>query len=268
MHGIRAEHPHTRHNLRIRRLLWKLRTLCITPARLWQSDRDGLQGVFLKPIAGLLVRKATKQSARVRLITDRRELCRGTLTLLILVCALHTPRSAHSEIAPWRVGIYAGSYYDTDPGELIGGNARFVDQYLLALNANKTVWQSDSWPLALEIDGMLGQQTGQGVLQEIGLAPLLRWNRFPWDQTVGTALRFAPFGISYTTTIGPMERGPTGQGSQTLNLMLLELAFSAPGKPSDDYFVRLHHRCNIYNVLNNYGANGEDFLVFGYRRAF
>ena len=58
---------------------WLLRTLCITPASLWQMDRDGLQGVFLKTIAGLLVRKATQQSARVRLITDHRELYRGFL---------------------------------------------------------------------------------------------------------------------------------------------------------------------------------------------
>ena len=51
----------------------------MTLARLWQTDRDGLQGVFLQPIAGLLVRKTTQQAARVRRITDRRELRRGSL---------------------------------------------------------------------------------------------------------------------------------------------------------------------------------------------
>jgi len=56
-----------------------LGTLCITLARLWQSDRDGLQGVFSQAIAQLLPRKATQQTARVRLITDRRGLCRGSL---------------------------------------------------------------------------------------------------------------------------------------------------------------------------------------------
>ncbi len=56
-----------------------LGTLCITLARLWQSDRDGLQGVFLQAIAQLLPRKTTRQTARVRLTTDRRELCRGSL---------------------------------------------------------------------------------------------------------------------------------------------------------------------------------------------
>ena len=32
--------------------------------------------------------------------------------------------------------------------------------------------------------------------------------------------------------------------------------------------VRLHHRCAVYDLLNNYGANGEDFLSFGYRVRF
>ena len=45
----------------------------MTLATLWQSGRDGLQGVFLQPIAWLLVRKTTQQTARVRLITDRKE---------------------------------------------------------------------------------------------------------------------------------------------------------------------------------------------------
>ena len=57
----------------------QLGSLCITLARLWQSGRDGLQGVFLQPIARLLARKTTQQTARIRLITGRRELCRGSL---------------------------------------------------------------------------------------------------------------------------------------------------------------------------------------------
>ena len=56
-----------------------LRTLCITLAGLWQADRDGLLCAFLRPITPLLARKATPQTARARLITDRRELCRGSL---------------------------------------------------------------------------------------------------------------------------------------------------------------------------------------------
>jgi hypothetical protein len=47
------------------------------------SARDGLQGVFLQPVAWLLVRKTTQQTARARLVTDRRELCRGSLRVAL-----------------------------------------------------------------------------------------------------------------------------------------------------------------------------------------
>ena len=48
---------------------------------LWQSGRDGMQGAFLQPIAGLWAKKATQQTARDRLITEHRELFRGSLSL-------------------------------------------------------------------------------------------------------------------------------------------------------------------------------------------
>ena len=47
---------------------------------LWQSGRDGMQGAFLQPIAGLWAKKATQQTARDRLITEHRELFRGSLS--------------------------------------------------------------------------------------------------------------------------------------------------------------------------------------------
>jgi len=46
------------------------------------------------------------------------------------------------------------------------------------------------------------------------------------------------------------------------------LTLSRPQERSNEVFVRLHHRCTINDLLNNYGANGEDFLAFGYRRFF
>ncbi len=70
-----------------------LGTLCITLARLWRADREGPQGVFLQPIARLLARKTTQWTARARAITDRRELCRGSLGL------------GGNEFVPWQIGI-------------------------------------------------------------------------------------------------------------------------------------------------------------------
>jgi hypothetical protein len=189
------------------------------------------------------------------------------LGLCLGACLLSSTR-AQSVPSDWSIGVYGGRYYDTEPAGFSQGNANYQDQYLLALTATKTLWRSPTLPLSLELDGMLGQQWGLANLQEVAVAPVLRWSRFPWNDTIQTDLRLGPLGVSYTTAVGPLERNSTGQGSQWLNFLMIELAFSRPQQPAEEVFVRLHHRCAIYDLVNNYGANGEDFLAFGYRHRF
>lgn len=189
--------------------------------------------------------------------------------LSLLTACLTVPTLAYCEAFDWSIGGYAGQHYDTAPAWILEGDARFEKQYIVAITASKTVWRAETLPLSLEIDGMIGHQSGVATLQEIGIAPVVRWEGFPWNETLRTGLRLAPLGISYTTSISPLERGPvTGKGSRTLNLLLIELGFSLPSMRSNEVFVRLHHRCTIYDLINDYGANGEDFLAFGVRYRF
>ncbi len=95
--------------------------LCITLARLWRADREGPQGVFLQPIAQLLARKATQWTARARAITDRRELCRGFLTILGLCFLMaHSVQSASAaELSQLKVertddGVYLSALVEFD----------------------------------------------------------------------------------------------------------------------------------------------------------
>jgi hypothetical protein len=193
----------------------------------------------------------------------------GRLNFIFLSAILTMPASAFCIESGWSVGVYGGKYYDSEPaGLLTNGNANFLSQYLVALTASRSIWRSEALPLSLEIDGMIGQQSGLASLAEIGVAPVLRWSSFPWKEILQTDIRFGPLGISYTTNVSPLERGINGNGSRTLNLLLIEFDFSLPGQKSKEVFVRLHHRCALYDLLNNYGANGEDFLALGYRRYF
>lgn len=178
------------------------------------------------------------------------------------------PARAADEGRDWSLGVYAGPYYDSEPAGLTQGRANFLDQHLLALTGSKTVWRSRSLPLTLEIDAMLGQQYGQVALTEVAVAPAVRWSGFPGRHLVQVDLRLAPLGLSHTSIVSPLERGPDGRGSRTLNYLFIELAFASPRSPENEFFVRLHHRCSLYDQLNNYGANGEDFLAVGYRYRF
>ena len=69
---------------------------------LWQSGRDGMQGAFLQPIAGLWAKKATQQTARDRLITEHRELFRGSLV------PLRSARSRRIRVGAWTLRLRAG----------------------------------------------------------------------------------------------------------------------------------------------------------------
>ena len=178
------------------------------------------------------------------------------------------PAIAFCDGSDWSIGGYGGQYYDSEPAGLTQGNANYLNQYIVAVTASRTVWHSNAIPLSLEIDGMIGQQFGLASLSEIAIAPVLRWSSFPWKETLQTDFRFGPLGVSYTTSVSPLERGISGNGSHMLNFLLIELAFSHPQMKSKEVFMRLHHRCAIYDLLNNYGANGEDFLAFGFRHHF
>lgn len=187
---------------------------------------------------------------------------------LLLSAALMLPLGVAAKESDWSVGVYAGKYHDTEPAGFIQGKSNFLDQYLLAVTASKTVWRADSFPVSLEIDGMVGLQNGIANLGEVAIAPALRFSGFPWRDTLQTDLRLAPLGISYTTKVSPLELGKDDQGSQTLNWLFIEVAFSSPKQKENEFFVRLHHRCAVYDLLNNYGANGEDFFALGFRRRF
>lgn len=191
--------------------------------------------------------------------------------LLACGCALLATglcTSARSQAPDWSLGVYGGPYYDSEPGGFLGGRAAYKSQYLLAVTGSKTLWRSATLPLALELDAMLGQQWGQASLQEVALVPVLRWSGFPWSQQLQTAVRVGPIGVSYTSAVSPLERGTEGRGSQWLSFLVLELALAPPREKSWEVFVRLHHRCAIYDTLNTFGANGEDFVALGYRHKF
>jgi hypothetical protein len=189
-------------------------------------------------------------------------LCAGLFLALVI------PAQAGAKHEEWQLGAYIGKYYDSEPAGFTQGRANFLAQNLFALTAKKAVWRSSSLPLALEIDAMAGIQNGIASLGEVAVAPALRFSGFPWNNIVHSSISIAPLGLSYTTSISPLERGTDGNGSQWLNWLFIEAAFANPKKKSHEFFFRLHHRCTIYDLINNYGANGEDFFAMGLRKRF
>lgn len=189
-------------------------------------------------------------------------------TAILLSAGLLYQHLARAAEPDWSIGVYGGKFYDTEPAGFTQGKANYLNHHMVAVTGTKTLWRSESLPMSIELDAMIGQQFGLDSLTEIAFAPVLRWSSFPWKDTLQTDLRLGPLGLSYTSKVSALELGPEGKGSQTLNFLMIELAFSRPKDKSREVFMRLHHRCAIYDLLNTYGANGEDFLTFGYRVRF
>ena len=192
----------------------------------------------------------------------------GVFRLFVAFVVLILPVQSWSSEKDRSIGFYTGQYYDSEPGFLIQGQANYLKQYMVALTMSKRVWRANEWPLAMEIDGMVGHQFGQATLQEFAIAPVARWSGFPWSRVLPTSFRAAPLGYSFTSVVSPLERGPSGEGSRQLNFLILELAFSSPKAKDHEVFLRLHHRSSIYGLLNTFGANGKDYAALGYRRFF
>ena len=188
------------------------------------------------------------------------------LYFISLSVFLMIPACAFCVEPDWNVGVYGGQYYDSEPAGFTQGRLNYLDHYIIALTTSRTIWRADAFPLSLEIDGTIAHQFGLATLQEIGIVPVLRWSGFPWNEILRTSVRFGTFGPSYATSISPLERGTNGKGSQFLNFLVWELVFSLPQPKSDEVFLRLHHRSTINDLLNNYGANGDDFFTLGYRQ--
>lgn len=166
------------------------------------------------------------------------------------------------------VAGYVGRYYDSAPDDvLLGKHTAFADQNIVSLILSKDIWRSQSYPLTIELEGVGSYQFGKQSLWEFGIVPVFRWDGFPWNDVVKTSFRFGPIGLSYTSSVSSFERTEKG-ASRWLNFLVAEVSFALPDDDNDEVFVRLHHRCSIFGLMNNYDTNGEDFVGVGLRHSF
>ena len=188
------------------------------------------------------------------------------VTVLCLLTHCHVGNASQDH--DWGIGIFGGKFYDSAIGDfLFFKNSKFLDHYMVGITADKTLWRAQSYPLSLQIEGLLAYQFGKDSFMEFGVAPRLTWSGFPWNDYLYTRFRVAPIGASMTSARSKLERD-NGDGAHLLYYCFVEIAFSPPKATENELFLRLHHRCSFFNQLSNKKINGEDFLLLGFRRNF
>ncbi|PID49890.1 MAG: hypothetical protein CR991_04390 [Proteobacteria bacterium] len=170
------------------------------------------------------------------------------------------------------LAIYAGQFYDSTPIKALTGfrDSQFEDHYMFGLAVNREIWASANWPVSVELEGVMAQQFGKADLTELAVAPVLKWQPFASSSLLsGVQVRFAPVGVSWLSKPSPMEPQDK-QNGRFLNYLVAELAVSTANKQlsESEIFVRLHHRCTVFELWGDNVKNGEDFLAVGYRHYF
>ena len=147
-------------------------------------------------------------------------------------------------------------------------NAEFEDTYIAGLGISARIWEIAE-NLTLELDGHVARRFGDSDVWEFGAALLLRWDGFPWNDSVYTTVGLAVLGPSYATGVSETERRKSGndKGSKLLNYFAPEITFSPPDNHDIAFVTRLHHRSGIFGLIDGV-SGGSNFLTFGLRHRF
>jgi hypothetical protein len=161
------------------------------------------------------------------------------------------------------LAVYGGIYSMSAPLQF----PDFTDEYLVGLTGSASLWQFESLPITLEIDGTVAYRFGKESRAEVGILPVVRWTEFPWNDKLYTNFRFGPLGLSYLSKESDLE--DWGEGASKLeNFLIYEFTFANPDDHSNEFFFRHQHRCNIYGLFDDNTPNGSDILTVGYRKRF
>lgn len=136
---------------------------------------------------------------------------------------------------------------------------RFVDSKLIALAYSRRV---KSWGkhLHLELEANVSYRYGEDNLWEFAGAAMLRYDGFPWNDTIYTTIGYAPFGPSWVTDIPRQEDRPMGRAtSKFLNFMVPEITLAPPGNSNLEFLLRIHHRSGFFGLFR--GVTGASNIV-------
>ncbi len=119
--------------------------------------------------------------------------------------------------------------------------------------------------LELGVEGQIVRHFGAQTHWEVN-APVLvaRWDRFPWDDYVGTGIAFG-LGLSMASEIPDLERANEGGSQPVMAYWTIELALGPP-EGAWELVGRLHHRSTAFGTFGEEG--GANALVLGLRHRF
>ena len=194
-----------------------------------------------------------------------------TLRMIFLVPLLALGASVADAGAPestWAFTGYVARISSEDRWEDVFFNpvfASYVDDYLLVGALSKRYALLYDGALQLEAEGQVAYAlNGQHYWQLNAVPIVVRWQRFPWENTVAMSTAFG-LGLSYATQLPELEVELEGDTSQLLVYWVAEVT-AGPPRASWAVSLRLHHRSVAYGLFGDKG--GMNALALGVRYMF
>jgi hypothetical protein len=118
--------------------------------------------------------------------------------------------------------------------------------------------------LNLELEGQVVRYFGDQDNWEFNLPVAVRWNRFPWNNTIATTTAFG-LGPSYANQVPPVEVELEGDSQRFMAYWFVEVTL---GPPQADWstVLRLHHRSGGLGAITEDG--GSNSLGVGVKFSF
>ncbi|MEO0652237.1 MAG: hypothetical protein AAFZ65_16300 [Planctomycetota bacterium] len=168
------------------------------------------------------------------------------------------------------ITAYTGQYVDSALVDeiLISQEVNTLDGYLAALAFAERFHTFADGDGQWEWEGQFAQHFGDQDHQEINALAVLRWNRFPWSESLRTSAAIGE-GLSLATELPPLEAADEdNEGTnELLNYILLEATFGLPSTPNWDFVLRIHHRSGVFGLFDGV-SGGSNVLAVGIKYTF
>jgi hypothetical protein len=115
--------------------------------------------------------------------------------------------------------------------------------------------------LSLDLEAGAAYRFGDEDMGEFWGAIFLRYDDFPWNDTLYTTIA-ANTGVSLITEGSDFERSRSdGKGSLLLHYLAPEITFAHPDNKDVELLIKLHHRSGVFGLFD--GVHGGSTFVAG-----
>lgn len=192
-----------------------------------------------------------KQATVYELMKSDRSKARNVLAIMVLIVASLAGTAVAGDFA---LSVYGGRMTGENWEDTLSPDVDFRDAYIGVVAGAWTIERYYDEALSLELEAQVARYFGDQDNWEFNLPVLaLRWNRFPWDNTLDISFAWG-IGPSYASHVPEVEVEINDSSEKWMVYWFAEFTFGPPqGRWA--LLLRLHHRSEAYGLVADEGGS-------------